>query len=94
MVVKPSVLIVGDDKQALVPLRTGSQRFVHFLDKLLPVGNIMRRVVVIRRVIQQIEVPRLDHAQARKLPPPSMLPKRREQMEFGNVLQPAQIPVE
>lgn len=54
----------------------------------------MRRVIVIRRMLQQIKVPRLYNTQAWQLPSPRVILECREEMELGNVLQPPQIPVE
>lgn len=47
VVVKPAVLVVGDDEEELVPLGAGPQGLVHLFHKLLALGDVVGRVVVI-----------------------------------------------
>ena len=61
MIEESSMLIISDEKHHFIPLRTGSDRFIHFLDKLLSLGHIMRRVIIIGREKFDIKVSLLNH---------------------------------
>jgi hypothetical protein len=66
VVVEATVLVVGDDEQRLVPLRAGPERLVHVLDETLPVGDVVRRVVVVGGGPREVEVPGLDDGERRE----------------------------
>lgn len=61
MIIESTMLIISNDKKGLIPLRTGPQGLVHLLHKLLPIGNIMRGVIIVCRQYLDIKVPGLNH---------------------------------
>lgn len=68
MVIKSSMFIVDNDEEHLIPLRTSSKSFIHFLDKLLTLGDIMRRVIIIPWEDFEIKVPLFNDSVVRELP--------------------------
>jgi hypothetical protein len=61
MIEESSMLIISDEKHHFIPLKTGSEHFIHFLDKLLSLDHIMRRVIIIGREKFDIKVSLLNH---------------------------------
>lgn len=68
MVVKPAVLVVGDDEEELVPLGARPQGLVHLLHKPLALGHVVGRVVVVAGEELGVEVPLLHHHVVGQLP--------------------------
>ena len=94
MVKEPAMFVISDNQKCLIPLRTSPQRLIHLLNQLLPVSNIMRRVIVVRGQSLEIEIPRFDHRQARELPIPSIFLKLQiELMKLEYVFQLPKIPI-
>jgi len=95
VVVKPSMLIVRDEKEGLVPLRAGPQHLVHLLHEHLPLIHIVRWVIVIGGEHLNVHVPLLHHSVARQLPLFRVLLERQVVwMELQQVLQLPKVPVE
>lgn len=95
MVIESTVLIIGDDQECLIPLGASSECLIDLLNKLLPIGHIMRWVIIISRHTLEIEVPRLDDGQARQLPISSIFLERQIiLMKLEDILQFPQVPIE
>ena len=61
VVVESAVLVVSDHEQRALPLRAGAERLVDLLEQQLALGDVVRRVVVVRGGGGHVEVARLDH---------------------------------
>ena len=91
VIVEPPVLIVGDEKRRLVPLRARSQRLVDLLDQPLPHSHVVRRVIVVGRKQLRVEVLLLDNGVVRELPEARVaLEGGLVGVELAHVLEPAE----
>ena len=89
------MLVVNDQQQHLVPLRTRSQGLVNLLDEPLPLGHIVDGVVVVGGDVEQVEVAGLNDGVIRELAPPGVVLEREvEGAEVVDVLELAEVAVE
>lgn len=95
MIIEAAVLVINNHEQDFVPLWTRSQRFVHLFHELLPLSNVVGRVIVVAGQMRQLEVPLLNHRVVRQLPLLRMsLEMQVELMEMFQVLRFSEVPGE
>lgn len=95
VVVKPTMFVVGDHEEGLVPLRARSQSLVHLLYEHLPLIHIVRGMVVVGRRPLEVEVPLLHHNVAGELACLCVFLERQAVLvELAHVLEFPQVPVE
>lgn len=62
VIMESAVLIIRDEEEDLIPLRTSSERLVNFFDQFLPLRYIVHRMIIVSRVGEDVEVLGLDHS--------------------------------
>ncbi len=96
MIMEATMLIIGDEEESLIPLRTSTKRFVDFFDERLTLCDIMNGMIIIGSVGQDVEVLGLDHSVIGKHSVSRILEKRKlVRMEIvQDILQLSQVSVE
>lgn len=96
MIMEATMLIIGDEEESLMPLRTSTKRFVNLFDERLTLCDIMNGMIIIRSVGQDVEVLGLDHSVIGKHSVFRILEKRKlVRMEIvQDILQLSEVSVE
>lgn len=68
MIKEPTMLIISDHEQGLVPLRASPESFVHLLHEHLPLVHVMGWMIIIGGGFLGIRVPLLHHNVPWELP--------------------------